>query len=124
MPASDPIPHERHCTARTRQGKRCTQYAIRGGTVCKMHGGLAPQVKAKAQERLALLADPAITRLGELMMQKRDAKVALGAAKDILDRNDLTGKVKVEQSGAVTLTVERVIVEAPRQLEEDNGGER
>lgn len=29
-----------------------------GGTVCRNHGGAAPQVRAKAQERLADLIDP------------------------------------------------------------------
>lgn len=41
------------CTAKSkRSGKRCTQYAIAGGTVCRFHGGSAPQVKRKAAERL------------------------------------------------------------------------
>jgi hypothetical protein len=29
-------------------GKRCTRPPIKGGTVCRVHGGAAPQVKAKA----------------------------------------------------------------------------
>lgn len=119
MTTNDPVTTiRRQCTAHNRAGERCGLRPIPGGNVCKWHGGGAPQVKQKAQERLAALIEPAITRLSELLAQKRDVKVALGAAKDILDRNDLTGKVKVEQSGAVTLTVERVIVEAPRQLDE------
>lgn len=41
------------CSAKSKQtGKRCGQYAIPGGTVCRFHGGSAPQVKAKAAERL------------------------------------------------------------------------
>lgn len=34
-------------------GKRCTRNAIPGGTVCRIHGGAAPQVMAKAAERIA-----------------------------------------------------------------------
>lgn len=36
-----------------RTGKPCGQSPIRGGTVCKTHGGTAPQVQAKALRRLA-----------------------------------------------------------------------
>lgn len=66
-------------------------------------------MKAAAQARLAAMVDPALARLSELLAQKRDMKVALGAAKDILDRNDLSGEQKV----AARLTVERVFVELP-----------
>jgi hypothetical protein len=42
---SDP----RRCSARRqRDGKPCGRYAIRGGTVCPLHGGKAPQVLRKA----------------------------------------------------------------------------
>jgi hypothetical protein len=39
-------------------------YAIRGGTVCRRHGGSAPQVRAAANRRLAAMALPAVGRLG------------------------------------------------------------
>lgn len=32
-------------------GKRCRNYPIRGGTVCRYHGGSAPQVRAAAERR-------------------------------------------------------------------------
>lgn len=38
-------------TARTTK-KRCGRPAIPGGKVCRVHGGAAPQVKAKAAERI------------------------------------------------------------------------
>lgn len=42
------------CTARTKStGKQCGQWAIQGGTVCRTHGGMAPQVKAAANRRRA-----------------------------------------------------------------------
>lgn len=37
------------CTARTRQGKQCGNGALPGTTVCRMHGGAAPQVQRKVQ---------------------------------------------------------------------------
>jgi len=45
------------CTAKTKRGP-CKRWPILGGTVCGTHGGRAPQVKAKALERLADLIDP------------------------------------------------------------------
>lgn len=45
----------RQCRATSRRsGERCKRAAIRGGTVCAMHGGRAPSVKAAAARRLAL----------------------------------------------------------------------
>ncbi|MFJ5222792.1 HGGxSTG domain-containing protein [Streptomyces sp. NPDC088400] len=41
------------CTARTRSGGRCRGMAVTGATVCRMHGGAAPQVRAAAQRREA-----------------------------------------------------------------------
>src|SRR5215217_1596338 len=37
------------CGARTRDGGSCTQWPVKGTTRCKMHGGLAPRVQAKAR---------------------------------------------------------------------------
>ena len=45
------------CTARTHAGKPCKMWAARGATVCKMHGGAAPQVKAAARRRLEQATD-------------------------------------------------------------------
>lgn len=50
-------PTRRTCKARTKRGA-CRKAPILGGTVCATHGGKAPQVKAKAAERLADLIDP------------------------------------------------------------------
>ena len=51
----------RLCKAHSsRTGQPCRQVAILGGNVCVAHGGRAPQVKRKAEERLRALVDPAI----------------------------------------------------------------
>lgn len=90
------------CTARSKStGAQCRQPAIPGGTVCRFHGGAAPQVQQKARERLAALVDPAIGTLGKQLKNNKFPHVALSAAKDILDRNDITGKTKIEHSGTV-----------------------
>jgi hypothetical protein len=45
---------DRQCIATSKaSGVRCKRRAIPGGMVCSKHGGSAPQVKAKAQERVA-----------------------------------------------------------------------
>lgn len=44
---------DRRCTARSKQsGERCKRWAIKGGTVCPMHGGKSSLVRAKAERRL------------------------------------------------------------------------
>jgi hypothetical protein len=44
----------RQCTATSKQsGQRCKRAPIPGGTVCVMHGGATPAVKAAAEQRLA-----------------------------------------------------------------------
>lgn len=99
MNTTDPM-DTRRCTAQARTtGNQCKRRPILGGTVCKMHGGGAPQVIKKALERLAALVDPAIARLA-VVVDDEDSRVALAAAKDILDRNDYTGKTKHEFTGA------------------------
>ena len=85
MKGGDPSSH--HCTAHSsRTGKPCQKAAIAGGTVCSTHGGRAPQVKEAARVRLALLVDPAIGRLGELIKQTENSASALGAVNSVLDR--------------------------------------
>lgn len=39
------------CTGHNRKGLPCGNRPIRGGSVCSTHGGSAPQVRAKAEER-------------------------------------------------------------------------
>jgi hypothetical protein len=41
------------CTSRAKStGRRCGRWPVPGATVCVMHGGAAPQVRAKAAQRL------------------------------------------------------------------------
>jgi hypothetical protein len=74
-----------------------------------MHGGGAPQVKAKAHERLMALQNPAIDRLGQLINQEQFPTVAYAASRDILDRT--IGKPgeahTMEHSGTLTVRWEK-----------------
>ena len=52
------------CTATSKTtDNRCTRPAIPGGSVCRYHGGAAPQVKAAAAARLRAMVDPALGAL-------------------------------------------------------------
>lgn len=78
------------CSAHSRtSGRQCGQRAILGGTVCHYHGGAAPQVKAKALDRLMALQHPAIDTLEYLMEQRQTfPSTAYAAARDVLDRTE------------------------------------
>lgn len=85
-PSAD-LPIRPRCTAHSsRTGQPCKQYPIAGATVCRTHGGAAPQVQAKAEERLKALQPLAIRRLEELAGQAQFPSVAYQAVRDILDR--------------------------------------
>jgi hypothetical protein len=84
---SDAQVEKRQCTATNRRGARCKKPPILGGFVCEMHGGGAPQVRQKANERLAALVVPAVARLGQLVRQRKNDGVALGAVREVLERS-------------------------------------
>lgn len=52
------VDSENQCTATAKStGERCQRAAVKGSNVCHVHGGAAPQVQKKAQERLDEMAD-------------------------------------------------------------------
>jgi len=110
-PSVNRYPSVPQCTAPSRRsGQRCQRHAIRGGTVCIMHGGKAPQVQRKAEDaiaearlRLRGLLDPAVTRLAQLVEQQGFPSTAMAAVKDVLDRNmgRSAETVNMELSGSI-----------------------
>lgn len=74
------------CGRRRRDGGACTQPAMKGQSVCKMHGGMAPQAKAAGRLRLAALVDPAIGTLAREMVKAERSSDRQRAANSILDR--------------------------------------
>lgn len=87
--------HLKRCRAHRSNGDACSAFPIHGGTVCVVHGGRAPQVKAKAEERIRDMVDPALNRLLKLI-DDDSSGVALGAVKDVLDRAGYVAKQQVE----------------------------
>lgn len=79
---------ENRCSAHSRTtGQRCKNAPINGTNVCRMHGGSAPQVRAKAEQRILEAADPAAAKIVALMHDKKvPYTVQLAAARDLLDR--------------------------------------
>jgi hypothetical protein len=104
MDGSDLMNGRPRCTAKAKQsGKRCKRTPIPGGTVCKIHGGGAPQVQQAAMARLLALQHPAIDKLTQLIAQSEFPTVAYAAVRDVLDRT--MGKpmesVALQHSGAI-----------------------
>ncbi|MCC6650636.1 MAG: hypothetical protein IT348_05765 [Candidatus Eisenbacteria bacterium] len=109
---TDPKADDRpRCTAHSRtSGQRCAQPPIRGGTVCRFHGGSAPQVKQKAAERLMAYQDKAISRLFELAEQTQFPSTALAAVKDVLDRTEgkATERIDMNVTGELSTVPARL----------------
>ena len=97
------------CTAMNKQGKRCRGMPIAGGTVCRFHGGGAPQVKRKAALRLLELVDPAIATLAREMATATKSADRQRAANSILDRAGITRKTAPSPSDARDLLLARLV---------------
>lgn len=98
--STPPAPEEkRRCKAHSRTGERCKYPPVPGATVCRFHGGNAPQVRRKAALRLAELVDPAIATMAQVMVD-RQARHSdrLRAAENVLDRAGVPRKVDVEDA--------------------------
>lgn len=76
------------CTATAKStGERCQNDAIQGGEVCWQHGGAAPQVQKKAQERLDRMADDVTA----------DMQAIVGDLVDEYDRADPEEKTAIHR---------------------------
>jgi hypothetical protein len=92
------LPEPDVCVARSkRTGAACKNAPVAGSVVCRMHGGAAPQVLAKARERLALAADDAVSTLIRLMTDpKVSASDRRQAATALLDRAGISSKAELD----------------------------
>lgn len=92
-------------------GGQCKQGAILGGTVCRFHGGSAPQVKLKAQQRIDAAADSLVESIVALAIEQQtkdgrpvEPKDIIAAAKQLLDRSTEVRQpgVEVKHTGDAT----------------------
>lgn len=85
------------CSARAKStGQRCGKYAIPGGTVCRIHGGAAPQVIAVAARKVfEQLVGPGLVQYRKIIEDPATPPaVRLAALRDLFDR---TGHSKPAQ---------------------------
>lgn len=81
------------CKARAKStGQRCTKKAIEGATVCRVHGGAAPQVRAAAAKRIGLAQ-------AFVSGDRRPAWEILADALHAADTLMLDARVKLTQDG-------------------------
>jgi hypothetical protein len=110
-----PKPTRPTCTARSKQsGKPCRQRPAAGRTVCRFHGGEAPQVKLAAKLRLAAMVDPALTLLESFLSPAApvegepyivpDAKLLTKIAMNILDRNGFKAPTVIKVQRAIDVS--------------------
>ncbi len=85
------------CKAHARSGDPCRNSPVAGAAVCRMHGGAAPQVKAKASQRLIEMVLPAMAQLKRII-DKPDTSDAdrLKAINQVLARTGFTERTSVE----------------------------
>ena len=107
------------CTAHKTNGEPCNAWAIKGAKVCRVHGGMAPQVQRKAAERIAEVRDLAVVKLLakiEKGARDADARVLLAAVKDLSELVEtMEGRVarregvevEVEDANATRDSIER-----------------
>lgn len=87
---------DQQCTAHKRNGERCKRARNLGASVCNSHGGRAPQVRRKAQQRILEASDKAAARLVAMMQDASiPAAVQLAAARDLLDRANVVGTQQI-----------------------------
>lgn len=74
------------CTAHNTEGQPCGNYPIKGATVCRYHGGSAPQVREKAMARILAAADPVAEEMIRIALEGESEAVRVRALADLLDR--------------------------------------
>lgn len=113
MATIDPDSGRPRCVAKSKQSqRRCRRPPEPGCTVCRYHGGRAPQVRAAGLERLKQMQEMAIDRLQALAMDGAYPSTSYQAVRDILDRTMGKPAETVAVTGAEGGPLE-IIIRAP-----------
>ena len=115
---ADPKIHR--CVAHKKNGNQCRHAAMNGATVCRNHGGNAPQVKLRAKQRLEEATNKMAGYLLEMASDTMIPEgVRLAAIKDALDRGGLGAKssMEIEVSAKPFERVFTKIVSGPKSIE-------
>lgn len=106
--------NRRLCAAHRTDGEECRAPAIRGGKVCRVHGGSAGHVKAAAERRLLEAVDPVVAELIRFALDDElEPRVRLAAIRDVLDRAGVTAPKQLE-----VVTLEAIDAEIARLEQE------
>jgi hypothetical protein len=105
----------RQCKGTNRAGARCRRSPIKGGAVCALHGGKAPQVVAAAKRRLLEAAEPVVAGLIEIFEDEAhvEPRDRIRAGFGILDRAGLSPNEKVNGIGVVNAQGGNVLLYMP-----------
>ena len=100
----------RLCIGHNRPGQLCRKYAMKGGNVCRNHGGASPQALAKAaaavelaELRLRNLAPRAVAELESLVTGAESEQVRLQAANSLVDRSVGRAAERIHVAAAITV---------------------
>jgi len=119
-------PSAPRCTAHRTDGVPCKGLALKGMNVCRVHGGYAPQVRRRAEERLAALEVPAIGVLDRAIRRRKIDAQSIAAAREILDRTRGKPVQRTEVTGSegapLDIMVRFTTVALPTGPEDPNGG--
>jgi ribosomal protein L12E/L44/L45/RPP1/RPP2 len=85
------------CSAKRTNGLPCKNAPIRGGATCYRHGGAAPQVREKANQRLLEIVMPSLARLRKIVLDPTTSDTdALRAIREVLNRTGFTERFALE----------------------------
>jgi hypothetical protein len=107
-------------------GQACRNWAMHGQTVCRIHGGKAPQALRKAEQRIRDLEHPAISQVAFEMQHGDTSAVRFAAARWLLELLGHKAIERVQQDGRILIEVELVdrvppVQRALREAERANG---
>ena len=104
------------CKYTKRNGEQCKNAPIKGGTVCKKHGGAAAHIQRKAQERLQSMINPALVELNKILVAPGTTDGdKLRAISMVLDRTGYGKGLTIEhkQEKPWEVTMQAIVMELP-----------